>query len=112
MDHMTGVLHLGDGAAADRVEPPLDIGTRGVAAVGAGDDEHRAFDAAKKLDRLLRVKGLRRSRAMERVELPHPASIFDAPHACARQLEREFGTEPRIFSSEAVRGGFETRVLY
>jgi hypothetical protein len=50
----------------------LFVGTLGVAALFAIDDENGAFDAAKKLHGLRRVKGLRRDSAMERIKFPDP----------------------------------------
>ena len=77
MHHVAGtvdnqMLPVGDGIVA-----LLFVGALGLMALLAVDDEHGASDAAEKFDGLGGVEGLRRRRAMQRIELPKPfASVI------------------------------------
>lgn len=75
VDHMAGAVNLGEMFISDGRQPLLSVGTLGVAALFAIDDENGTFDAAKKLHGLRRVKGLGRDRAMERIKFPDPLAL-------------------------------------
>ena len=52
VDHVAGIINFGELFVSDDRQPWLSVGTLGVAALFAIDDEDGAFDAAKKLNGL------------------------------------------------------------
>ena len=62
-------------------------------AVFAIDDENGAFDAAKKLDGLRRVKGLRRNSPMQRIKFPDPLALGMLLHSGPRQRHCQYDAQ-------------------
>ena len=78
---MTIATVVGDGVVAF-----LLVGAPGLATLAAVDDQNRALDAPKKLDRLRGIEWLRRGGAVQRIEFPNPFASVVLLHSGLRQV--------------------------
>ena len=86
MHHMTRTIDDDAALIGNRVVAFLLIGTPGLPTVAAIDDQDRALDALKKLERLRSLERLRRDGAMQGIEFPDPFPFVVLRHSGLRQV--------------------------
>src|SRR5262245_9057396 len=111
MDHVAGAVDLHLAVIGERTITPRAVFAPSLTAVLAVNDQNRAGDAAQKLQRLIRVKGLRRRGPVQGIELPNPFAVDMLSHRGTRQFESKAGRQSRIGLTELARARLDAAVL-
>ena len=83
--------------------------TAGGGGLGAGDEQHRAFNRLPELGQFVAAQFHAATAIHPEVVLPHIAA-FDGPAGVGGQVGQEVGRQPRVGLSHACFGGLEAGV--